>query len=91
MLKIFLKLLNIKNTMTKGNTSGVTQPINKKDEIVYIPIIDDKLYTVDETANILRISKNTVYTWKHQKKLKPNKSGGKLLFLGKELKRFMCA
>lgn len=85
------KLKNIFNTMTKGNTCGVIQSIKKKEEILYIPIIDDKLYTVDETAVILRCSKNTVYAWKHQKRLKPNKSGGKLLFLGKELKRFLCA
>lgn len=89
MLKKIINKLNILNNHIGGNTSGVIQPINKKEELIYIPIIEDKLYDVDETAVILRCSKNTVYTWKYQKRLKPNKSGGKLLFLGKELKRFL--
>lgn len=88
---IIKKIKNIFNTMTKGNTSGATQSINKKEEILYIPIIDDKLYTVDETAVILRCSKNTVYAWKHQNRLRATKSGGKLLFFGKEIKSFLCA
>lgn len=83
-------LKNILNTITKGNTGGVTQPIKKKEEIPYIPIIDYKLYNVAETAIILRCSKYTVYTWKYQQRLRPTKSGGKLLFYGKELKRFLC-
>lgn len=91
MLKKIIYKLNILNNNISGNTSGVIKDINTKEEIIYIPIIEDKLYNVDETAVILRCSKNTVYTWKYQKKLKPNKSGGKLLFLGKELKRFLCA
>lgn len=91
MLIKLIKKLNILNGMTKGNTSGVTQSIKKKEEILYIPIIDDKLYTVDETAVILRISKNTVYAWKHQNRLKATKSGGKLLFFGKEIKIFLRA
>lgn len=64
-------------------------PKEEKEENVYYLIIDDKLYNVIETASLLRCKPNTVYTWKYQKKLTPNKSGGKLLFKGKEIKRFL--
>ena len=61
----------------------------EKEDNVYYLIFDDKLYNVIETASLLRCKPNTVYTWKYQKKLTPNKSGGKLLFKGKEIKRFL--
>ena len=60
----------------------------KENNIFYL-IVDEKLYNVEETASLLRCKPNTVYTWKYQKKLTPNKSGGKLLFKGKEIKRFL--
>lgn len=87
MLKKALDLIdfafNIKNTNEQINSNN-----QQKDNIFYL-IIDEKLYNVEETASLLRCKPNTVYTWKYQKKLTPNKSGGKLLFKGKEIKRFL--
>ena len=60
-----------------------------RNNIEHTVIIDDKLYTVEETANILRCKVGTIYTWKYQKRLKSNKAGGKFLFLGSEIKAFI--
>lgn len=54
-----------------------------------ILINDNTLYTPEETANILRCKKNTLYTWKYQKRIKSVKAGGKLLFLGRDIKSFV--
>lgn len=77
----FIKNINLNNYVDNSIDENITKENYK--------IIDDKLYTVEEAAKILRCSKNTVYTWKHQRKLTANKSGGKLLFLGRELKKFL--
>lgn len=61
----------------------------KQEHNVSYLIIDEKLYTAEETASLIRCKLNTIYTWKHQNRLIPNKSGGKLLFKGKEIKRFL--
>lgn len=47
------------------------------------------LYTVKETAQILRVKENTIYAWCYQKKLTPIKSGSKSLFLGAEILNFL--
>lgn len=47
------------------------------------------LYNVKETAHILRVKENTIYTWCYQKKLTPIKSGSKSLFLGAEILDFL--
>lgn len=54
-----------------------------------ILINDNTLYTPEETANILRCKKNTLYTWKYQKRINSVKAGGKLLFLGRDIKSFV--
>ena len=54
----------------------------------YYMLIDAKLYTPQETANILRCKVGTVYTWKHQKRLIPT-GQGKLLFSGMAIKEFL--
>lgn len=82
----------VSDTVTRQETKlkcVFPSPKEEKEENVYYLIIDDKLYNVIETASLLRCKPNTVYTWKYQKKLTPIKSGGKLLFKGKEIKRFL--
>lgn len=59
-----------------------------EENIIYI-IEPNKLYTVDETAQILRVEPNTVYKWKYNKKLPFVKSGGKLLFKGSAIKSYL--
>ena len=87
MLKKALDLIdfafNAKNTNKQINNNN-----QQEDNISYL-IIDEKLYTAKETASLLRCKLNTIYSWKHQNRLIPNKSGGKLLFKGKEIKRFL--
>ena len=52
-------------------------------------ISNGELYTVEETASVLKCKVNTLYTWSHERKIKATKSGGKLLFLGKDIKAFL--
>lgn len=52
-------------------------------------INDNTLYTPEETANILRCKKNTLYTWKYKRRINSVKAGGKLLFLGRDIKSFV--
>ena len=52
-------------------------------------IVDEKFYTVVETSFFLRCKPNTIYKWKYEKKIKPTKSGGKLLFQGRAIKKFL--
>lgn len=59
-----------------------------KENIIYT-IEPNKLYTVDETAQILRVQPNTIYKWKYNKKLPFVKSGGKLLFKGSAIKSYL--
>lgn len=59
-----------------------------KENIIYT-IEPNKLYTVDETAQILRVQPNTIYKWKYNKKLPFVKSGGKLLFKGSDIKSYL--
>lgn len=59
-----------------------------EENIIYI-IEPNKLYTVDETAQILRVQPNTIYKWKYNKKLPFVKSGGKLLFKGSAIKSYL--
>lgn len=60
----------------------------KESEISYL-IYPDKLYTVKETAKILRIEVCTIYKWKCEKKIKSTKIGGKLLFKGCDIKEIL--
>lgn len=57
-------------------------------EISYL-IYPDKLYTVEETAKILRMKVGTIYKWKCEKKIKSTKIGGKLLFKGCDIKEIL--
>lgn len=59
---------------------------HKHNENIVNPI---SLYTVKETAEILRVKVNTIYTWCYQHKLTPIKSGSKSLFLGAEILNFL--
>ena len=63
----------------------VPDPKENESEISYL-IYPDKLYTVKETAKILRMKPCTIYKWKHEKKIKSTKIGGKLLFKGCDIK-----
>lgn len=60
----------------------------KESEISYL-IYPDKLYTVKETAKILRIEVCTIYKWKCEKKIKSTKIGGKLLFKGCDINEIL--
>lgn len=64
------------------------ESINEKEDITY-NIKPNKLYTVKETAQILRVEPNTIYKWKYNKKLPFVKSGGKLLFKGSAIKSYL--
>jgi len=48
-----------------------------------------KLYTVEETAEILRVKKETIYQWKFSGKINATKVNGKLLFKQKEIERLI--
>lgn len=47
----------------------------------------DKLYTVEETAQALRLSVRTVYQWVYDGKLKASKVGSKWLITEAEIKK----
>lgn len=49
----------------------------------------EKLYTIGEVAEMLRISKPSVYRLMSSGKLKPVKIGGRTLFKESELERFV--
>lgn len=66
----------------------VPEPKEKESEISYL-IYPDKLYTVKETAKILRIEVCTIYKWKCEKKIKSTKIGGKLLFKGCDINEIL--
>lgn len=52
---------------------------------------DNKLYTVEQVANTLCVSKFTVYKWLQAKKLKALRLGGRNLYriFGKDLNAFV--
>jgi excisionase family DNA binding protein len=89
-LKEAVSLLNLAfnsdNTNQKKHLKDVQSGTDKN--ISYF-IIPDKLYTVSEAAQLLRVEKCTIYKWHSCKKIKASKSGGKLLFLGATLKKFL--
>ena len=92
LINIIKQVIPVSDTVTRQKSElKCVSPFLKeeKENNVYYLIIDNKLYNVIETASLLRCKPNTVYTWKYQKKLTPNKSGGRLLFSGKEIKRFL--
>ena len=68
------------------NIKNDKNPVNKND---LYPIIDEKLYTLDETAFLLRVSKNTLYSWSYQKRISKTKNGGKLCFTGLQIKNYL--
>jgi len=49
----------------------------------------EKLYTVEETRQLLRISRGTLYTLIKEKKINPVKLGGRTLFTETELANFI--
>lgn len=49
----------------------------------------DKLYTIKEVCDMLRISRATLYRVMRKYRLSPIKIGGKVLFTESELERFM--
>jgi excisionase family DNA binding protein len=49
----------------------------------------EKLYTVEETRQLLRISRGTLYTLIKERKIKPVKLGGRTLFTETELANFI--
>ena len=70
------------------NLTCVPEPKENEFEISYL-IYPDKLYTVKETAKILRIEVCTIYKWKCEKKIKSTKIGGKLLFKGCDINEIL--
>ena len=50
-----------------------------------------KLFTVEETAEVLRVKKETIYQWKFSGKINATKVNGKLLFKKEELERLIGA
>lgn len=70
-------------------TKRVTEATSKtKDELVAIP---GKMYTVQETAKILRSSRSTIQKYSNGPfpKLPASKNGGKKLFDGAVIKKFI--
>jgi excisionase family DNA binding protein len=49
----------------------------------------EKLYTVEEARQALRISRGKLYTLVQEKKIKPVKLGGRTLFTETELSNFI--
>lgn len=47
-----------------------------------------KFYTLDEVADIFRVSTRTIQNWVSRGELQPKNVGGKLLFSQMELNRF---
>lgn len=89
-LKKSLEVLTLafdKNKDARKLTS-VHKMEEKESEISYL-IYPDKLYTVKETAEILRMKPCTIYKWKCEKKIKSTKIGGKLLFKGCDIKEIL--
>lgn len=76
---------NIKD-ITNTKTIKENQMFYKHNEYI---VNTSFLYNVKETAHILRVKENTIYTWCYQKKLTPIKSGSKSLFLGAEILDFL--
>lgn len=68
--------------------TSVPKREENESEISYL-IYPDKLYTVKETAKILRIEVCTIYKWKYEKKIKGKKIGGKLLFKGCDINEIL--
>lgn len=81
--EILYKLLSRKIEYDRKNEKAT-----EKENITYT-IKPDKLYTVNETAQILRVQPNTIYKWKYNKKLPCVKSGSKLLFQGSAIKEYL--
>ena len=50
-----------------------------------------KLFTVEETAEVLRVKKETIYQWKISGKIIATKVNGKLFFKKEELERLIGA
>lgn len=67
----------------------ITNGIKETKTITLNLVDNNKLYTPEETASILRCKKNTLYTWKYQKRINSVKAGGKFLFLGRDIKSFV--
>lgn len=90
-LKHAIQLLNYAFIDSKSNCKPKNLKIvsSEQEQSVFYLIISDKLYTVDETAQLLRVKKDTIYKWNHNKKIKSTKSGGKLLFLGRDIKTYL--
>lgn len=48
---------------------------------------DDRVYTAEDIAKKLNISKRTVYSWARTGKLKAIRIGGNVRFLGRDLNK----
>lgn len=90
LLKKSLEVLTLAFDKNKDarNLTCVLEPKENESEISYL-IYPDKLYTVKETAEILRMKPCTIYKWKCEKKIKSTKIGGKLLFKGCDIKEIL--
>ncbi len=90
-LKHAIQLINYAFIDSKSNSKSNNLKVlsNVSEPNVYYLIVPDKLYTVAETAQLLRVKKDTIYKWNHYKKIKSTKSGGKLLFLGRNIKAYL--
>lgn len=87
LLKKSLEVLTLAFDKNK-DARCVPEPKEKESEISYL-IYPDKLYTVKETAKILRLEVCTIYKWKCEKKIKSTKIGGKLLFKGCDINEIL--
>lgn len=58
---------------------------------VFVPMSDGKLLTPDETAKILRVSKQTIYRWVHLGFIPHHKLGGSIRFSPKSIENWLKA
>jgi len=47
--------------------------------------IAGEFLTIEETSSLLRVTKSTLYTWVHQRKIPFRKHGGRVVFNKQEL------
>lgn len=75
--------------MGVDSISQLYDVVNKLNETIKqsdtLQLVQEKVYTVDEAAKFLRLSKTTVYQYCSDRLIPHSKVGGKTLFLQSEL------
>ncbi len=72
--------------MTKINN---VQGLNTPDLLFNNRILEDTLLTMDELAEILKVSKKTIYGWIYRNKIIPQRIGGLLRFHTEYIKEWI--